>query len=458
MKQFKDFINNISGLRYFFETLNIKSSYAKKVLMNQELFTDDKLLTQELENVNSINSFINKITAQELRKIKRHLCEIRDINLTIKNLKSGNTLDDIELFEIKHFTLASQNIYEIFVKNNFPFINEIHDLKIILNLLDPENTRISSFYIYSRYDNELLNLRNIEVFEKDAKKREDIRVKIIEIEDVIRKKLSAEIMSFTDKIYKNLHFLAYIDILIAKAELFTKFNLVMPKISKDITELDNFWNPEVESILSGNGKKFQKVNLKINNSPIIITGANMSGKTLILKTIAQIQYLFQFGFFVPAEKARLQIFEEIFLCVGDEQSELSGLSSFAGEMQNIDEIIKSVKAKKKTLALVDELARTTNPKEGIAIIKSFCSLMKKYSVPSLITTHYNIEIDKIEQLRVKGLKINSNEKVTIENIGDYMDYSLEKTDNKSNNHNDALKIAEILNIDSELINTAKEMI
>ena len=52
--------------------------------------------------------------------------------------------------------------------------------------------------------------------------------------------------------------------------------------------------------------------------------------------------LFQYGFFVPAGRAKIMIMSGILFSFTDEQNQLQGLSSFAAEMKKIDEIIEKL--------------------------------------------------------------------------------------------------------------------
>jgi DNA mismatch repair ATPase MutS len=123
-------------------------------------------------------------------------------------------------------------------------------------------------------------------------------------------------------------------------------------------------------------------------------------------------------------------------------------------MLNINRIISETKSGKTVLALVDELARTTNPDEGIALVSAFVQMMSDLKVSSLITTHYSGIKTNCKRLRVKGLKNTSEtHKVTVDNINDFMDYSLVESDN--NVPAEAIRIAEILEIDNDFISLAK---
>ena len=96
----------------------------------------------------------------------------------------------------------------------------------------------------------------------------------------------------------------------------------------------------------------------------------MGGKNVVLKTLTLCQYLFQYGVGIPAKNADIAVKDEVYFCIGDEQSIEKGLSSFAAEMKNIDAVIKASRGKRKLLALIDEPARTTNPKEGTALVSA----------------------------------------------------------------------------------------
>lgn len=182
----------------------------------------------------------------------------------------------------------------------------------------------------------------------------------------------------------------------------------------------------------------------------------MGGKTILLKSIALSQYMFQFGFFVPADRARICIVDEIICSLEDKQSDLNGLSSFASEMLNINHIIQEIKKGKNVLALIDELARTTNPDEGIAIVNAMIELLEKHKVRSLITTHYSGIKKEVKKLRVKGLILEKiSEKLKINDINDLMDYTLIE-DNTTEVPTDGIKIAELIGVDNELIMLSKK--
>ena len=106
------------------------------------------------------------------------------------------------------------------------------------------------------------------------------------------------------------------------------------------------------------------------------------------------------------------------------------------------------------LVLIDEPARTTNPKEGNAIVCGIVDFLKQYKVRSLITTHYSMDMN-CRKLRVKGFTPHgSKEKITVQNINSYIDYSLEET-NETEVPHEAIKIAEIIGVDRELLEHAK---
>jgi len=157
------------------------------------------------------------------------------------------------------------------------------------------------------------------------------------------------------------------------------------------------------------------------------------------------QWLFQFGFGIPAATAQIAVRDEIYFCIGDEQSVEKGLSSFAAEMKNIDAVIKASRENKKLLALIDEPARTTNPTEGSALVTALLRVLAGKDMSLVMTTHYDIEPGQARCLRVRGLENGT------------MDYRLVEVQDGEVPH-EALNIAQSLGIDSEWINTARALL
>lgn len=454
MAQFKHFINQISGLQFVCENVKVCSPLGKTLLMNTPFETDTRRLAEEFDRVARWSDFLQKYPKEESLLV-RLLHELNDISQTVENLRKMQTLDDIEFFEVKKFAMASQKIRQL-LQNLLPADTLPQDLSAPVRLLDPERSGIAHFYIYATYDERLAPLRKRIEAAADTDEREKLTWECAQIEDFVRRKLSEMLHPYWENLQKNLRQLAIIDLLHAKAQMAAEWQLCQPAVATESTKYEAIFHPQVKQQLSSQGGEFQSVDIELRPAPCLITGANMSGKTVLLKSLALAQYLFQFGFYVPAKSASIVPADKVFCIIDDRQNELHGLSSFAAEVMNINEIIASVKAGERPLVLVDELARTTNPDEGRRIVNAFVSIMAKYNITSLITTHYSGITAQCRRLRVKGLLIDKiTDSVTPRNLYRYMDYSLAET-SSDEVPAEALNIARIFHADSEFLRLAEE--
>lgn len=442
------------------ESLELCSSLAKKHLLCQEYLYAEELLAKEIGNVSEMFSLMNNdANADSIESLRVKLSHVLDIRSTLNNIAKAAVLDDIQLFEVKRFSILISEICEILSSLDYKTV-VLPSLENVIDILDPDKTRIAHFYIYSSYNEVLAGLRRKQekIKDENPKEYEEIRLKCLDIEDEIRQTLSRELFEYANPLLEALDCVAYIDVLQAKALQAKKMKLCAPKITAENTDYKALFNPYMKELLLQQNKDFQAIDICLYKSPCLITGANMAGKTVVLKTIALAQYLFQFGFFIPACNAEIVPVEDVMLSIGDDQSEMNGLSSFAAEMLNINSIIKAVHSGKKVLALIDELARTTNPEEGKAIVNATIDILESGNVRSLITTHYNGLNTSCRKLRVKGLMTDKiTKELTIENINDFMDYSLVEN-NDSVVPMEALKIAAILGVESDLLERADNYI
>jgi DNA mismatch repair ATPase MutS len=382
-------------------------------------------------------------------------------------------LDDIELFEIKSFCLTAQNIANLFSKTGSDILF-FPELESMLNILDPDKVRMPNFYIYDSYSPALKAIRteikqitkemdavpenDMAQYRKYQQLRDDLYQQSIVIEDEIRKDIASRLFPYIETLCSTLSNIARLDILMAKSQQAKKFHLTKPSISRETTIYRQLFNPHIQHLLAQNGKKFQAVDLQIPQQPCLITGANMAGKTVLLKTLCLAQYLFQFGFFVPAESAQICIADAVLTCMEDEQSDLKGLSSFAAEILNINNMLHEAGSGQKPLILIDELAQTTNPIEGSAIINSVLEFLCENKVQSVITTHFSNITAPCKKLRVKGfIEKHTPESITPQNINDFIDYDLIE-DTAEQVPMEALRIAEILGVDKLLLEKAKKYI
>jgi DNA mismatch repair ATPase MutS len=209
--------------------------------------------------------------------------------------------------------------------------------------------------------------------------------------------------------------------------------------------------------LKKENSQFQPVDIELKQEPCLITGANMTGKSIFLRSIAFSQWMFQFGFYVPACKASIVPVEKIAFVSGDSDTEHTGLSSFVNEIFHIHHILKEINEDKKMLVLVDEFARTTNPKEGSAFVTAFLEMMHKKNAICLVTTHYSNVVGDFRRLRVKGIQWEKIEQIkTCPNeLNKYIDYQLENCNEKTAPE-EAVKVAEILAIDDAFISLVKK--
>ena len=434
------------GFDYIIDTLDIVSKLGKRTLKKIEFSKNKIELEKEYDNLKIVMALLKK-NPKIYTTIKRKLSALKDIEIITNRLSNGYILDDIELFEIKIFSMISQEIYEI-LSEKYKFLAP-QNLEKVIDILDPDKLRIASFHIYSSYSIELSEVRKAIKETKD----ETLYETEMQLEDDVRKVISRKLSNYNQVLKSSIKRLGYLDLILAKAHQAEKFNLIKPTFGEK-TELQGVFNPKVLKILEDKEKKYQKVDIKLHNGVTVITGANMSGKTLTLKTLGLVQNMAQMGFYIPALKGEIQLVDEICLSIGDTQSLEEGLSSFASEMLEIDRIVKKIKKGLRPLVLIDELARTTNPQEGRALLKSVIEILNNYFIESIITTHYDQVGKDVVKLRVKGIKKDELEDdVSYKNIEDYIDYSLVEVNDESVPE-EALTIGKLLKIDEDIINNA----
>ena len=443
--QLRKLIDSPCGLRFILDELCTHSSYSRKLLLESTMMHDRESIEKSYSVLKEFYHVVeNDDNKNAIQTLQFKLCKLKDINNTISRLSSSTVIDDIELYEVKSLALLSADVKNILEKLNLINVIEIPTLDDVVKILDPDGLRIATFYIYDSYSEELAVLRK-KLKEKDFY-QEEIYNKVMEVEDAIRAKLSEALKPFVHDLCEALNTLADVDLNLAKALQMKELGLCFPTISNDnVATYKGIFHPEVKNILDKEKREYQKVDIQFGMKPVIIMGANMGGKTIVLKTLAMSQYLMQFGFGIPADSAEMMIYDEMFCLTTDDQSLNKGLSSFAAEMKNIDAVIKASHDDKKILALIDEPARSTNPTEGTALVSSLVKLLQDKTMSLIIVTHYNIKTYNNKCLRVKGLENGK------------MNYELVETHEGEVPH-EALNIAESLGVAPQWIQMAKEIL
>ena len=451
MQLFKDY--GFCGLNFYIDKLELSTAIGRKKLRKLTVATEVDEIACRLKTADEFYQF-SLVYPTTFDKLRHELSRCKDISATLARLDSRETLDDIELFEVKELAFLINDL-QIYLQNNLLKYCPSRADEII-GILDPERFNVPSFFVYDAYDDELRALRTES--RNSLNERTLIAVeRIEEIEQRIRADLSDKLSLYAETLIDALERIAVIDLETAKAKLAEQLQLKLPVVGADGIELRSAFNVEVALCLQASGRKYQPIDVELFSGVALLTGANMSGKSVLLKLIASIQLLFQTGFFVPARYAKLQPVEEIFLLCGDMQSANSGLSSYAAEMLYADNAVKFSK-KNRALVLFDELARSTNPHEGRAIVAAIADLLADSPSVVLITTHYPSINSAVRRLRVRGIRnVDIPAGVDINNLGDYIDYAIIDSDSEQCPE-EALRIAELIGVSPEIIARAKQLL
>ena len=145
------------GLDYIFKNLNLVTFLGKNRIKNLKFNSSAEELKIEYDNIELTTIFVEN-NKKSLEEIKRRLLSIKDISNVIYRLKEGYILDDLDFFDIKIFALETQRIYDEI--NESLFFTSPKNLEKVVSILDPENMKIPSFYIYSLYSIELGQIRD----------------------------------------------------------------------------------------------------------------------------------------------------------------------------------------------------------------------------------------------------------------------------------------------------------
>ena len=203
-----------------------------------------------------------------------------------------------------------------------------------------------------------------------------------EVERIL-KDLSRRVGERYDELVADIETLEEIDCAYAMAQYAYKLACVKPEINeKGIIDIDAGRHPLIPR------EKVVPVSLSLgkNYRYLLISGPNTGGKTVTLKMVVLFSVMSMCGLFVPAKKAVLSVFDEIYCDVGDLQSIEESLSTFSSHITNVISIVNN--ANSKSLVLIDELGGGTDPEEGQALAKAIVSHLIKTGSTGVVTTHY----------------------------------------------------------------------
>ena len=119
---------------------------------------------------------------------------------------------------------------------------------------------------------------------------------------------------------------------------------------------------------------------------LVVSGPNTGGKTVALKTLGLLAMLHQCGLRVPAERARMPVFDRVLADIGDDQSIAESLSTFSAHVRRLIAIMEATGGR--SLVLLDEPAAGTDPDEGARLAQAVVARLVEQGALVVATTHH----------------------------------------------------------------------
>ena len=228
---------------------------------------------------------------------------------------------------------------------------------------------------------EIIELEN-DIAELHFEEEREIRRILLEFTDFLR--------PYLPELLAGAAFVGEMDFLMAKAQ--TALDLVagMPVISTDGSlSLRKARHPLLEKALAREGREIVPLTVTLTDRKriLLISGPNAGGKSVCLKTVGLLQYMFQWGMLIPtSESSELPVFDRIAVSIGDDQNLEDDLSTYSSFLTDMRELLSE--ADGRTLVLIDEFGAGTEPAAGGAIAEAILAEIDRREVWGVITTHY----------------------------------------------------------------------
>ena len=211
-----------------------------------------------------------------------------------------------------------------------------------------------------------------------------LQIQIDEEKQRICKELSLQVKKNALALLSDLETLTTIDVAFTKAKWAIRYDGCIPSLqSRDHSlYLEHAKHPLIDE------KKVvcNTYELKENQACLMISGPNMGGKTVTLKTIGLFVTLAHAGFPVLAHQAILPFYTAMYFDIGDRQSIENNLSTFSSHISRLAKICQ--KSDENTFVLLDEIGNGTDPLEGASLAVAILDYLIQKKCTIITSTHY----------------------------------------------------------------------
>ena len=172
--------------------------------------------------------------------------------------------------------------------------------------------------------------------------------------------LTKKVKSYDRVLKENLEIMIDVDVIFAIGEYGKKLDMVLPIVDEDFQGIEML--KARHPLIDQKEVVANDIVLKKPQDILLISGSNTGGKTVALKTAGLLSLMAICGLPIPVTQAKLPLFDDVFVDVGDEQSIEQSLSTFSSHMKRL--VFITQHATKNSLVIIDEICSGTDPKEG----------------------------------------------------------------------------------------------
>ena len=222
-------------------------------------------------------------------------------------------------------------------------------------------------------------------FVSDNNEISSLQIRIEEEKKRICKELSLQVKKNALALTSALETLTVIDVAFTKAKWAVRHDGCIPSLqSRDHSlYLEHAKHPLIDE------KKVICNTYELNDRQacLMISGPNMGGKTVTLKTIGLFVALAHAAFPVLCHKAILPFYQSMYFDIGDRQSIENNLSTFSSHISRLSNICQM--SDENSFILLDEIGNGTDPLEGASLAVAILEYLISKKSTIITSTHYS---------------------------------------------------------------------